>query len=88
MAKRKAPTQLGLGLVASALRPMSPSKRELLRRAGTTLSIQQQRTAKRQAREDEAEDVERIVDSALVARDIDKMIAEHGIPMPRLKRMS
>jgi len=66
---------------------MSPSKRELLARAGTTLSIQQQRTAKRQAREDEAEDV------AQVRRDLTgsmlaEALADAGIPMPKLKRMS
>lgn len=46
--------QMSLGLVASPLRPLSPSRREMLRRTGRTLSIQQERSLRRALRADEA----------------------------------
>jgi len=84
--KREA-TQLGLGLVASPLRAPSPSQREMVLRAGTTLSIQQQRTAKRRTRADELEDRARQRDYCGAASTIEEALADAGIPMPRLNRI-
>lgn len=85
--KRPVAVQQGLGLVASPLKPLTPSQRELVRRAGTHLSIQQQQTARRQARTEEAEAMKQL-DEELRAIDVMREAMEKaGIPMPKLGRM-
>lgn len=51
---KRRPVQPILGLIAPDSKPLSPSQRELVRRAGTYLSPGQQMTARRQARREEA----------------------------------
>lgn len=76
---RKQPVQTSLGLVAPVLRVLSPSQRELVRRSGSALSIQQQQTARRRARADELADVARVI-AEPISPDVAAL-------MPKLRRM-
>lgn len=58
MTRRGRVTQPILGLVAPPSLPLSPSRRELVRRAGTYLSIQQRRSLSREAIAREAQQAE------------------------------
>lgn len=66
-----------LGIIAPSVKPLTPSQRELVRRAGTYLSPGQQMTARRRARADEAAD---LAPSAPIAPDVAAL-------MPKLGRM-
>lgn len=63
-----------LGLVASAPRELSPSQRELVRRAGTYLSIQQ-RAARRRS---EAVKATARADDAPITRDVSALMPRLG----------
>ena len=80
MARRIRPVQPILGLVASSPKPLTPSQRELVRRAGTHLSIQQQQSLRRQARAQEARHAEVVAEDRAT---LDRVAAL----MPKLGKM-
>ncbi len=70
----KAPRQQQLGLVEEERKPLSPSQRELVRRAGTNLSLQQRLGERRRLRAEEA-------------AHLGRKAAEPTISLPHLRRM-
>lgn len=77
MSKRVIAVQPILGVIAPDRKALTPSQQELVRRAGTHLSLQQRMTSRRRARAVEAEH-EQVKSSTAIAADVAALLPKLG----------